>query len=73
MRRARDGRRGPIPLTIVLVEDGGYGMLRFDQVQSGEEPFGVDLVQPDFPRVRGVVRGAGDVRSRASAPSSSRS
>ncbi len=37
-----------IPLTIVLVEDGGYGMLRFDQVQGGEEPFGVDLVQPDF-------------------------
>jgi thiamine pyrophosphate-dependent acetolactate synthase large subunit-like protein len=37
-----------IPLTIVLVEDGGYGMLRFDQVLSGEEPFGVDLVQPDF-------------------------
>ena len=37
-----------IPLTIVLVEDGGYGMLRYDQVQSGEEPFGVDLVQPDF-------------------------
>ena len=37
-----------IPLTIVLVEDGGYGMLRFDQVQAGEEPFGVDLVQPDF-------------------------
>ncbi len=37
-----------IPLTIVLVEDGGYGMLRFDQVLAGEEPFGVDLVQPDF-------------------------
>ena len=37
-----------IPLTIVLVEDGGYGMLRYDQVQSGEEPFGVDLVEPDF-------------------------
>jgi acetolactate synthase-1/2/3 large subunit len=37
-----------IPLTIVLVEDGGYGMLRFDQVLNGEEPFGVDLVQPDF-------------------------
>ncbi len=37
-----------IPLTIVLVEDGGYGMLRYDQVLSGEEPFGVDLVQPDF-------------------------
>ena len=37
-----------IPLTIVLVDDGGYGMLRFDQVLSGEEPFGVDLVSPDF-------------------------
>ena len=37
-----------IPLTIVLVEDGGYGMLRYDQVRAGEEPFGVDLVQPDF-------------------------
>ena len=37
-----------IPLPIVLVEDGGYGMLRFDQVLAGEEPFGVDLVQPDF-------------------------
>jgi len=37
-----------IPLTIVLVDDGGYGMLRFDQVLAGEEPFGVDLVTPDF-------------------------
>jgi thiamine pyrophosphate-dependent acetolactate synthase large subunit-like protein len=37
-----------IPLTIVLVDDGGYGMLRFDQVLHGDEPFGVDLVQPDF-------------------------
>ncbi len=37
-----------IPVTIVLVDDGGYGMLRFDQVQAGEEPFGVDLLTPDF-------------------------
>jgi acetolactate synthase-1/2/3 large subunit len=37
-----------IPLTIVLVDDGGYGMLRFDQVLNGETPFGVDLVTPDF-------------------------
>jgi acetolactate synthase-1/2/3 large subunit len=37
-----------IPLTIVLVDDGGYGMLRFDQELGGEEPFGVDLVVPDF-------------------------
>ncbi len=33
-----------IPVTIVLVDDGGYGMLRFDQTQAGDEPFGVDLV-----------------------------
>ncbi len=37
-----------IPVTIVLVDDGGYGMLRFDQRQAGEEPFGVDLLTPDF-------------------------
>ena len=37
-----------IPVTIVLVDDGGYGMLRFDQGLAGEEPFGVDLVTPDF-------------------------
>jgi thiamine pyrophosphate-dependent acetolactate synthase large subunit-like protein len=37
-----------VPVTIVLVDDGGYGMLRFDQLQAGDEPFGVDLVRPDF-------------------------
>lgn len=37
-----------VPLTIVLVDDGGYGMLRFDQVHNGLERRGVDLVTPDF-------------------------
>jgi len=37
-----------IPLTLVIVDDGGYGMLRFDQELAGEEPFGVDLLGPDF-------------------------
>jgi thiamine pyrophosphate-dependent acetolactate synthase large subunit-like protein len=37
-----------IPLTVVLVDDGGYGMLRYDQLRAGDEPFGVDLVTPDF-------------------------
>jgi acetolactate synthase-1/2/3 large subunit len=37
-----------IPVTIVLVDDGGYGMLRFDQNRVGDQPFGVDLVRPDF-------------------------
>ena len=30
-------------MTIVLVDDRGYGMLRFDQARVGDEPFGVDL------------------------------
>ena len=37
-----------VPVTIVLVDDGGYGMLRFDQARVGDEPFGVDLARPDF-------------------------
>ena len=37
-----------IPLTTVIVDDGGYGMLRFDQDLAGEERFGVDLKTPDF-------------------------
>jgi thiamine pyrophosphate-dependent acetolactate synthase large subunit-like protein len=37
-----------LPLTVVVVDDGGYGMLRFDQELAGDEPFGVDLVGPDF-------------------------
>ena len=37
-----------VSLTIVLVDDRGYGMLRFDQRRAGDEPFGVDLVAPDF-------------------------
>ncbi len=42
-----------VPLTIVVVNDGGYGMLRFDQVHAGREPFGVDLTQPDFVAMAG--------------------
>jgi acetolactate synthase-1/2/3 large subunit len=37
-----------IPLTAVIVDDGGYGMLRYDQVRAGSETFGVDLHTPDF-------------------------
>jgi acetolactate synthase-1/2/3 large subunit len=35
-------------LTILLVDDGGYGMLRFDQQQAGDETFGVDFPTADF-------------------------
>jgi acetolactate synthase-1/2/3 large subunit len=37
-----------IPLTTVIVDDGGYGMLRYDQDLAGSERFGVDLKTPDF-------------------------
>ena len=37
-----------IPLTTVIVDDGGYGMLRYDQDLAGSERFGVDLRTPDF-------------------------
>jgi thiamine pyrophosphate-dependent acetolactate synthase large subunit-like protein len=37
-----------LPVTVILTDDGGYGMLRFDQVKAGAEPFGVDLQTPDF-------------------------
>jgi thiamine pyrophosphate-dependent acetolactate synthase large subunit-like protein len=35
-------------LTAVIVDDGGYGMLRYDQRHAGDEVFGVDLLTPDF-------------------------
>jgi thiamine pyrophosphate-dependent acetolactate synthase large subunit-like protein len=37
-----------IPLTAVIVDDGGYGMLRFDQDRRGLAREGVDLHTPDF-------------------------
>ena len=37
-----------LPLTALIVDDGGYGMLRYDQDQAGTERFGVDLATPDF-------------------------
>jgi acetolactate synthase-1/2/3 large subunit len=37
-----------LPVTVVLVDDGGYGMLRYDQVVAGHETRGVDLHTPDF-------------------------
>ena len=56
-----------IPLTAVIVDDGGYGMLRFDQDLHGDPREGVDLATPDFvalARAFGVhaeaVEGLGD-------------
>lgn len=38
-----------VPLTILLIDDGGYGMLRYDQKVAGTSPFGVDLTTPHWP------------------------
>ena len=37
-----------IPLTAVIVNDGGYGMLRYDQKVKGDPTYGVELKTPDF-------------------------
>lgn len=37
-----------LAVTVVIVDDGGYGMLRFDQARAGDASFGVDLQAPDF-------------------------
>ncbi len=37
-----------LDVTIVLVNDGGYGMLRFDERERFDETFAVDLATPGF-------------------------
>nr|WP_026360859.1 thiamine pyrophosphate-binding protein [Amycolatopsis nigrescens] len=37
-----------LPVTVVIVDDGGYGMLRFDQDQAGLAQRGVNWTSPDF-------------------------
>ena len=41
-------RQEQLPVTVLVVDDGGYGMLRFDQERAGDEHRGVDLTRPDF-------------------------
>jgi acetolactate synthase-1/2/3 large subunit len=41
-------RERSLPVTVLVVDDGGYGMLRYDQDRAGEDHRGVDLLQPDF-------------------------
>jgi thiamine pyrophosphate-dependent acetolactate synthase large subunit-like protein len=50
-----------IPLTAVVVDDGGYGMLRFDQDLREDPHDGVNLLTPDF----GALAASFGVRSFA--------
>jgi acetolactate synthase-1/2/3 large subunit len=43
-----------IPLTAVIVDDGGYGMLRYDQKAKGDPTYGVELKTPDFEALAGT-------------------
>ncbi|MEZ5116026.1 MAG: thiamine pyrophosphate-binding protein [Candidatus Nanopelagicales bacterium] len=37
-----------LPVTLLVVDDGGYGMLRYDQQVYGHPENGVDLLTPDW-------------------------
>jgi acetolactate synthase-1/2/3 large subunit len=37
-----------LPVTLLVVDDGGYGMLRFDQQVFGHPERGVDLLTPEW-------------------------
>ena len=37
-----------LPITLMVVDDGGYGMLRFDQQVFGHPERGVDLLTPEW-------------------------
>jgi len=37
-----------LPVTLLIVDDGGYGMLRFDQQVFGHPERGVDLFTPNW-------------------------
>jgi acetolactate synthase-1/2/3 large subunit len=54
-------RQERVPLTVLIVDDGGYGMLRYDQERLGRRPVGVDLTSPDF----AALAAAFGIRSRA--------
>ena len=45
-----------LPVTVVLVDDGGYGMLRYDFTKDGEEPVGTELEPPDFVALAAAFR-----------------
>ena len=45
-----------LPVTVLLVDDGGYGMLRYDFTKDGEQPVGTELAPPDFVALAAAFR-----------------
>ncbi|RDG36685.1 5-guanidino-2-oxopentanoate decarboxylase [Streptomyces corynorhini] len=48
-----------LPLPVVVVNNGGYGMIRQEMAERGIPPVGVDLRGPDFPALSRAYGGAG--------------
>ena len=44
-----------LDLTVLIVRDDGYGMIRWKQAEMGFEDFGMGLTNPDFVRLRGSL------------------
>ena len=61
-----------IPLTTVIVDDGGYGMLRYDQDVSGADRYGVDLHDARLRRARAARSASAPRRWTGSTTSSAR-
>ncbi|MFP5021957.1 thiamine pyrophosphate-binding protein [Pseudonocardia phyllosphaerae] len=43
-----------LPVVVLVVDDGGYGMLRYDQTRAGDPHAGVDLHGPDLVALAGA-------------------
>lgn len=48
-----------LDLTVVCVDNGGYGEIRQNEADRGIAPVGVDLVQPDWAALAGAFGGRG--------------
>lgn len=46
-------------VTVIVVDNGGYGEIKQNEADAGIAPVGVDLVQPDWPAVATAFGGAG--------------
>ncbi len=57
-------RQHALPVALLVVDDGGYGVLRGHQRKAYGQTYAVDLVQPDF----AALSGAFGVPTRTSTP-----
>lgn len=48
-----------LDVTVIVVDNGGYGEIKQNEADAGIAPIGVDLVQPDWPAVATAFGGTG--------------